>query len=239
MWDAIRRPHLRRVLMPILIIEDDTATAEHLIAGLRSYDSVIESAADGPTGLAMVKARSYSLLVVDRMLPGLDGLSLVRQLRHEGREMPVLMVSALGELEDRVEGLDAGVDDYLAKPFAMTELRARLAALARRPLLGKPEASLRLANLTLDRLTREVRRADLLIELQPREFRLLEYLMTHAGRAVTRTMLLEHVWEFHFDPRTSVVETHISRLRGKIDRGFNTPLLHTVRGVGYALRAPD
>lgn len=225
--------------MPILIVEDDTATAEHLVAGLRSYDSVIDCAADGLIGLAMAKARAYPLLVVDRMLPGLDGLGLVRQLRREGYEMPVLMVSAVGELEDLVEGLNAGADDYLAKPFAMTELRARLAALARRPHLGKPDASLRLANLTLDRLTREVRRGDRLIELQPREFRLLEYLMSHAGRAVTRTMLLEHVWEFHFDPRTSVVETHISRLRGKIDRGFDTPLLHTVRGVGYALRAPD
>ena len=225
--------------MPILIVEEDAATAGLLAAGLRSFDPLIDCATDGSDGLAMATMRPYDLLVVNRMLPGLDGLSLVRQLRVEGREMPVLMISSLRDVAACVEGLEAGVDDYLCKPFAVAELRARLAALARRPHLGVSGAPLRLADMELNRLTREVRRAGRLIPLQPREFRLLDYLMSHAGHAVTRAMLLEHVWGFGFDPRTSVVETHVSRLRGKIDRGFDRPLLHTVRGVGYALRAPD
>lgn len=223
--------------MKILIIEDDLATAAHIAANLNHRHDCVDRAGDGPRGLSMAAGQHYDLLIVDRMLPGLDGLSLVRKLRADGREMPVLMVSALGEVDARVEGLEAGVDDYLAKPFAMTELNARLAALARRPRLGEAATRLRVADLELDRISREVRRAGRTIELQPREFRLLEYLMAHAGRVVTRTMLLEHVWEFHFEPQTSVVETHISRLRGKIDRGFDDELLHTVRGVGYSLRA--
>ncbi|RCS29610.1 DNA-binding response regulator [Rhodanobacter denitrificans] len=225
--------------MKILIIEDDLATAAHIAANLHHRHDCVDRAGDGPRGLSMAAGQHYDVLIVDRMLPGLDGLSLVRKLRADGREMPVLMVSALGEVDARVEGLEAGVDDYLAKPFAMTELNARLAALARRPRLGEAATRLRVADLELDRISREVRRAGRTIELQPREFRLLEYLMAHAGRVVTRTMLLEHVWEFHFEPQTSVVETHISRLRGKIDRGFDDELLHTIRSVGYSLRAAD
>lgn len=225
--------------MKILIIEDDLATAAHIAANLHHRHDCVDRAGDGPRGLSMAAGQHYDVLIIDRMLPGLDGLSLVRKLRADGREMPVLMVSALGEVDARVEGLEAGVDDYLAKPFAMTELNARLAALARRPRLGEAATRLRVADLELDRISREVRRAGRTIELQPREFRLLEYLMAHAGRVVTRTMLLEHVWEFHFEPQTSVVETHISRLRGKIDRGFDDELLHTIRNVGYSLRAAD
>jgi len=225
--------------MKILIVEDDRDTAAHIAAGLQSHAAHIDNAHDGYTGLTMAAREHYDLLVIDRMLPRLDGLSMVRELRHAGRETPVLMVSALGEVDARVEGLEAGADDYLAKPFAMIELRARLAALSRRPHLAEGSTLLRIADLELDRMTREVRRAGRMIELQPREFRLLEYLLTHQGRVVTRSMLLEHVWEFHFDPQTSVIETHISRLRNKIDRGFDQELLHTVRGVGYCLRAAD
>ena len=223
--------------MKVLIVEDDRDTAAHIAAGLAAGAMHIDHAPDGYAGLSMASQEHYDLLIVDRMLPRLDGLSMVRELRQAGCTMPVLMVSALSEVDARVEGLNAGADDYLAKPFAMIELRARFAALSRRPPLSDQPTVLRLADLELDRMTREVRRAGRLIELQPREFRLLEYLMTHQGRVVTRSMLLEHVWEFHFDPQTSVIETHISRLRGKLDRGFAHELLHTVRGVGYCLRA--
>ena len=223
--------------MRILIVEDDHSTAAHIAGGLRHHGGPIDQATDGPQGLARATDASYDLLVVDRMLPGIDGLTLIRKLRAAGHEMPVLMVSALGDVEARVEGLDAGADDYLAKPFAMVELGARIEALARRPSMTKVVARLRVADLELDLLSRQAQRAGRPIELQPREFRLLEYLMVHAERVVTRAMLLENVWDFHFDPQTSVVETHISRLRGKIDRGFGRELLHTVRGVGYSLRA--
>ena len=223
--------------MRILIVEDDRSTAAHIAGGLRHYGGPIDQVTDGPQGLSRAADASYDLLVVDRMLPGMDGLTLVRKLRAAGHEMPVLMVSALGDVEARVEGLDAGADDYLAKPFAMVELSARIEALSRRPSMTQVVARLRVADLELDLLSRQVQRAGRPIELQPREFRLLEYLMVHADRVVTRAMLLENVWDFHFDPQTSVVETHISRLRGKIDRGFARTLLHTVRGVGYSLRA--
>ncbi|WP_266160280.1 response regulator transcription factor [Dyella silvatica] len=223
--------------MRILIVEDDHTTATHIAAGLHQADLYIDNVADGYQGLSMASQGQYDLLVVDRMLPRMDGLTMVRELRAAGSELPVLMVSALGEVDARVEGLEAGADDYLAKPFAMIELRARLAALSRRPRMSETPTRLRLADLELDLISREVHRAGRLIELQPREFRLLEYLMSHSGRVVTRAMLLEHVWEFHFDPQTSVVETHISRLRSKIDRGFDEELLHTVRSVGYCLRA--
>ncbi|MFC5740403.1 response regulator transcription factor [Dyella tabacisoli] len=223
--------------MRILIVEDDHATATHIAAGLHRSDTHIDNVADGYQGLSMASQGQYDLLVVDRMLPRMDGLTMVRELRSAGCEMPVLMVSALGEVDARVEGLEAGADDYLAKPFAMIELRARLAALSRRPRMSETPTRLRVADLELDLISREVHRAGRSIELQPREFRLLEYLMSHSGRVVTRAMLLEHVWEFHFDPQTSVIETHISRLRSKIDRGFDGELLHTVRSVGYCLRA--
>ncbi len=223
--------------MRILIVEDDYSTAAHIASGLRHHGGPIDQVSDGAQGLSRAADANYDLLVVDRMLPGIDGLTLIRKLRAAGHEMPVLMVSALGDVEARVEGLDAGADDYLAKPFAMVELSARIEALSRRPSMSKVVARLRVADLELDLLSRQVQRAGRQIELQPREFRLLEYLMVHADRLVTRAMLLENVWDFHFDPQTSVVETHISRLRGKIDRGFGRTLLHTVRGVGYSLRA--
>ena len=223
--------------MKILIVEDDHATAAHIAAGLRHHGGPIDNVADGLLGLSRATDENYDLLIVDRMLPGLDGLALVRKLRAGGHQTPVLMVSALGEVDARVEGLDAGADDYLAKPFAMVELSARIGALSRRPRMAGKLTRLQVADLEMDLLSREVRRGDRPIDLQPREFRLLEYLMSHAGRVVTRAMLLEHVWEFHFDPQTSVVETHISRLRAKIDRGFDGELLHTVRSVGYCLRA--
>jgi len=225
--------------MRVLIVEDDRDTAAHIANGLRASATHIDNAHDGYAGLTMAARERYDMLIVDRMLPHLDGLSMVRELRNAGRETPVLMVSALGEVDDRVEGLDAGADDYLTKPFAMSELRARFAALSRRPHMSEQPNVLRVGDLELDRMSRIVRRAGRIVELQPREFRLLEYLMTHQGRVVTRSMLLEHVWEFHFDPQTSVIETHISRLRNKIDRGFDKELLHTVRGAGYCLRAAD
>lgn len=225
--------------MRILVVEDDLETAAYLKTSLSGAAQSVDCAHDGSAGWQLAHTGDYDLLVVDRMLPYIDGVSLVRHLRAEGKQMPVLMLSALGECDSRVEGLDAGADDYLGKPFALNELKARIGALARRaPAL---EANMRLcvADLQLDLRTREVSRAQQPIELQPREFRLLEYLMKQAGKVVTRSMLLEHVWEFHFDPQTSVVETHISRLRAKVDRGYAVPLLHTVRGTGYCLRAPD
>jgi two-component system OmpR family response regulator len=223
--------------MRILIVEDDRTTAAHIAQGLRHALCEADIAVDGMEGLSMAMGCRYDLLIVDRMLPRLDGISLVRELRASGQEMPVMMVSALGEVDQRVEGLQAGVDDYLCKPFALVELEARVAALARRPQLGESTTRLCVGDLELDRISREVRRAGMLIELQPREFRLLAFLMSHADRVVTRTMLLESVWEFYFDPQTSVVETHISRLRGKIDRGFDGDMLRTVRGAGYCLHA--
>jgi two-component system OmpR family response regulator len=181
---------------------------------------------------------SFDLLIVDRMIPGLDGLSLVRTLRAAVQCMPVLFLTALAGVEDRVSGLNAGGDDYLVKPFAFSELVARVAALGRRPRMTATETRLNLLDLELDLLSRTVRRSGRVIELQPREYRLLEYLMRHAGQVVTRTMLLEHVWDIHFNPRTNVVETHISRLRSKVDKGFEAELIHTVRGAGYCARGP-
>ncbi len=225
--------------MRVLIVEDNQSTATHIMTELRQHAVAIEHADDGHQGLYLALHQPYDLLIVDRMLPGLDGLSLVRELRARDAQVPVLILSALAEVQSRVDGLEAGADDYLAKPFAMTELHARIMALARRPRLAAAPTQLALGNLTLDRISREVCRGGRTIALQPREFRLLDYLMSQAGRVVTRSMLLEHVWKFDFDPQTSVVETHISRLRSKIDRGFEDELLHTVRNVGYILRAAD
>jgi two-component system OmpR family response regulator len=224
--------------MKILVVEDDHETADYLKANLSGIDHDVDCAADGSSGWRMASDGDYDLLVVDRMLPHTDGISLIRNLRAVGKKMPVLMLSALGEADYRVEGLDAGADDYLGKPFALNELKARVGALARRPPLAAAHTRLSVADLHMDLISREVTRREQLIELQPREFRLLEYLMMQAGKVVTRSMLLEHVWEFHFDPQTSIVETHISRLRGKIERGYDVPLLHTIRGSGYCLRAP-
>lgn len=225
--------------MKILIIEDDAETRDYVARGLREQGHVIDEASDGRDGLFMASGGGYDLLIVDRMLPELDGLGLVKTLRGAGIDTPTLFLTALGEVDDRVEGLRAGGDDYLAKPFAFSELSARVQALGRRsPLRGEPTL-LRVADLQMDLLSRRVSRHGTRIELQPREFRLLEYLMRHAGEVVTRTMLLEYVWEFHFDPKTSVVETHISRLRTKIDRDFAPELIRTVRGAGYCLCEPE
>jgi two-component system OmpR family response regulator len=224
--------------MKILLVEDDAETRAYIAKGLGELGHLVDQAADGREGLFHASEGHYDILVVDRMLPKLDGLSLLRALRAARVRTPVLMLTALGDVDARVEGFEAGADDYLDKPFAFAELAARIGALGRRPPLSDTEIThLRVADLEMDLLRREVHRAGQLIELQPREFRLLEYLMRHAGEVVTRTMLLEQVWEYHFDPKTSVVETHISRVRGKIDRGFETgELLCTVRGAGYMLR---
>ena len=225
--------------MRVLLIEDDTEAAAYLAKGLRESGYVVDHAATGPDGLFLAATEAYDAMVVDRMLPGIDGLSIIEAIRRNGNTTPVLILSALGQVDDRVRGLRAGGDDYLTKPYAFAELLARLEALLRRGGAPQPaETRLRLADLEMDLLSRTVTRAGRRIELQPREFRILEYLLRHSGQVVTRTMLLENVWDYHFDPQTNVIDVHISRLRGKIDKGFEPPLLHTVRGAGYALRAP-
>ncbi len=231
--------HAQRRPMHLLIIEDDQEAANWLIKGLREQGHVVDHAADGDDGLHQALTGQYDLIVVDRMLPKRDGLSIIRMLRADGRNVPALVLSALGEVDDRVAGLRAGGDDYLVKPYAFDELLARLDALTRRSGEAPPSTQLRVADLELDLNTHKVRRAGQDIRLQPKELRLLEYLMRHQDKLVTRTMLLEHVWDFHFDPQTNVVDTQISRLRSKIDRGFDAPLLHTVRGRGYRLSAHD
>ncbi|MBN8996483.1 MAG: response regulator transcription factor [Rhizobiales bacterium] len=222
--------------MRILLIEDDKEAAAYLVKALREAGHVADHAADGDTGADMAGEGGYDVLVVDRMLPKRDGLSIVEELRRNGDHTPVLILSALGQVDDRVTGLRAGGDDYLSKPYAFTELLARVEALARRRLPGEVETVYRAGDLELDRLRHSVSRGGKPVPLQPREFRLLEYLMKHAGQVVTRTMLLENVWDYHFDPQTNVIDVHISRLRSKIDKGFGEPLLHTVRGAGYMIR---
>ncbi|PPQ30474.1 response regulator transcription factor [Rhodopila globiformis] len=223
--------------MRILLVEDDPETATYLEEGLRGENHDLHVAADGRAGLLRAAAESWDLLIIDRMLPGLDGLALVRTLRASGNATPVLFLTTMGGIDDRVAGLNAGGDDYLVKPFAFAELVARVTALGRRPQGAVPETVLRVADLEMDLLARTVKRAGHPVDLQPREFRLLEYLMRHAGQVVTRTMLLEGVWNFSFDPKTNIVDSHISRLRGKIDRG-QPELIHTIRGAGYCVRAP-
>lgn len=226
--------------MKLLLIEDDAETREFVLQRLGHLGHAVDTAADGQAGMERACGGDYEVIIVDRMLPVLDGMTVLRTLREKGVFTPVLMLTALGEVDARVEGIDAGADDYLAKPFAFAELAARIGALARRPPLRDAIATvLILGDLEMDLLRRRVRRAGRTLELQPREFRLLEYLMQNAGRVVTRTMLLEQVWNYHFDPKTSVVETHISRLRAKIDRDFDAPLLHTIRGAGYCLRSGE
>ncbi len=225
--------------MRILVIEDDAKTAGYLRKGLSESGHMVDWAGDGKDGLFMAMGGDYEVLVVDRMLPGLDGLAIIKTLRAASNQTPVLILSALGEVDDRVKGLKAGGDDYLVKPFAFSELLARLEALARRADVVQAETLLQVGDLSMDLLSRTVKRVGRTIELQPREFRLLEYLMRHAGQVVTRTMLLESVWDYHFDPQTNVIDVHISRLRSKIDKDFSYPLLHTVRGAGYSLRAPE
>ena len=224
--------------MKILLIEDDAENADYVANGLREEGHLLTHVESGAEGLICALGNGFDLLIVDRMIPGLDGLNLVRSLRTAGHHTPVLFLTALGGVEDRVSGLNAGGDDYLVKPFAFSELVARVAALGRRPHTTAAETRLLVHYLEIDLLSHTVRRRGELIELQPREFRLLEYLMRHAGQVVTRTMLLERVWDIHFDPRTNVVETHISRLRSKVDKGFGAELIHTVRGAGYCVRGP-
>jgi two-component system OmpR family response regulator len=221
----------------ILVIEDDKDVASFIRNGLAQAGCNVDHAANGKDGLFLATTEKYDALVVDRMLPGVDGLTVIRTLRASANSTPVLILSALGEVDDRVKGLKAGGDDYLVKPFAFSELLARLEALARRAKSGNDGAqtTLRAGDLEMDLLRREVQRAGKPIELQPREFQLLEFLLRHAGQVVTRTMLLEGVWDYHFDPQTNVIDVHISRLRSKIDKGFDRPLLHTVRGAGYRL----
>jgi two-component system OmpR family response regulator len=225
--------------MKLLVVEDDRETASYLQKGLRESGYNVDRAADGREGLFMASSGSYDAIVLDRMLPGMDGLALLGALRAAEIGTPALILSALGSVDDRVKGLRAGGDDYLVKPFAFSELLARIEALLRRGAGAPAATTLRVADLELDLLTRTVRRGGKPVELLPREFRLLEYLMRNAGHVVTRTMLLEHVWDYHFDPQTNVVDVHVSRLRQKIDKGFDRPLLHTVRGAGYCLRAAD
>jgi two-component system OmpR family response regulator len=221
--------------MKILLIEDDSHTSAYVANGLREQGHEVDHSATGRDGLSLASGGGYHVMVIDRMLPGVDGLTIVKRVRATGIKSPVLMLTTLGGINDRVEGLEAGADDYLTKPFAFAELLARVNALARRLPLAEEEALLRVGNLELNRLERTVTRAGRSMELQPQEFRLLEYLMRHSGQVVTRTMLLQNVWDFHFDPHTTVVETHISRLRAKIDRDFDEELIHTVRGSGYFL----
>ncbi len=227
------------VLMKILVIEDDRQAASYLAKGLKEAGHVVDVANDGKEGLFLAGAEHYDVMVVDRMLPGRDGLSLVQVLRAAGNDTPVLFLSALGSVDDRVKGLKAGGDDYLTKPFAFSELLARIEVLVRRRGAGQPQTRLSVGDLELDLLSRSVKRAGKAIDLLPREFSLLEYLMRNAGSVVTRTMMLENVWDYHFDPQTNVIDVHIARLRQKIDKDFPTPLIHTVRGAGYSLRAAE
>jgi two-component system OmpR family response regulator len=223
--------------MKILVIEDDREAADYLEKALGEAGHTTHVARDGEAGFSLADAETYDILIVDRMLPRRDGLSVIAGLRARGNDTPVLILSALGEVDDRVTGLRAGGDDYLTKPYAFSELLARIEVLNRRASVRDGETVYRIGDLELDRLSHSVKRAGKEIVLQPREFRLLEYLMRHAGQVVTRTMLLENVWDYHFDPQTNVIDVHVSRLRSKIEKGFDKPLLHTVRGAGYMLKA--
>lgn len=222
--------------MRLLVVEDDREAAGYLRKAFRESGHVCEVASDGEEGLALALDGEFDVFVIDRMLPKRDGLSLISEIRKRGVTTPVLILSALGQVDDRVTGLRAGGDDYLAKPYAFSELLARIESLARRVAPQAADTIYRVGNLELDRLAHRVTRAGKEILLQPREFRLLEYLMRHAGHVVTRTMLLENVWDYHFDPQTNVIDVHVSRLRSKIDKGHDKPLLHTVRGTGYMVR---
>jgi two-component system OmpR family response regulator len=223
--------------MKVLVIEDDRTAAAYLAKGLKEAGHVVDVADDGREGLFLAGSEHYDVMIVDRMLPGRDGLSLVEVLRAAGNDTPVLFLSALGSVEDRVKGLRSGGDDYLTKPYAFSELLARIEVLVRRRGAAQPQTTLAVGDLEMDLLSRTVRRAGREIDLLPREFALLEYLMRNAGSVVTRTMMLENVWDYHFDPQTNVIDVHIARLRQKIDKDFPVPLIHTVRGAGYSLRA--
>lgn len=223
--------------MKILLIEDDVQTLSYLSKGLIQENHSVDGASNGLEGLELAQTRTYDVAIIDRMLPGIDGLSLVKTLRKSGGHVKVLFLTSLGGIDDRVDGFEAGGDDYLTKPFAFSELLARLNALGRRPQIHDELTILRVGDLELDIIKRSVIRAGQIIDIQPREFRLLEYMMRNVGRVLTRTMLLERVWDIHFDPKTNVVETHMSRLRTKIDLPFKTRLIETIRGSGYKLDA--
>ncbi|MFT5221103.1 MAG: two-component system OmpR family response regulator [Gammaproteobacteria bacterium] len=226
--------------MHVLVVEDDSQVAAYLVKGLKEQGHNVDHAADGKNGLFLASSEDYDAMIIDRMLPELDGLVIVKSVRAAGKTTPMLILSALDDVDARVEGLRAGGDDYLTKPFAFSELLARLDALIRRARQTPAvETALYVADLELDQLTRTVKRDSNIIALQPREYRLLEYLMHNAGRVVTRTMLLEQLWDYHFDPQTNVIDVHISRLRSKIDKNFDKPLLQTVRGAGYMIREPE
>jgi two-component system OmpR family response regulator len=225
--------------MRILVIEDEAEVAAYLSKGLREHGYTVEQASDGKDGLFLALYEEFDAMIIDRMLPNVDGLSIIRSVRQANIATPVLILSALGQVDDRVAGLREGSDDYLVKPFSFSELIARLEALLRRPTPSGSQTRLVVGDLEMDLLGRTVHRGQDTIELKPREFSLLEYLMRHAGQVVTRTMLLEHVWDYHFDPQTNVIDVHISRLRQKIDRGYEQEMLQTVRGAGYTLRAPE
>jgi two-component system OmpR family response regulator len=224
--------------MKILLIEDDQPTAAFVEKGLRQAGHEVDHSGDGREGLVLATTVVYDAAVIDRMLPGLDGMALVKTMRGAGVKTPILFLTARGGIDDRVEGLEAGADDYLGKPFAFSELIARLNALARRPPIAGEPTVLQVGDLFMDLVGRKVRRGDQPIELMPREFKLLEVLMRNRGRLMTRTMLLERVWDFRFDPKSSIVETHVSRLRAKVDRPFDLPLIRTERGMGYILDGP-
>jgi two-component system, OmpR family, response regulator len=223
--------------MKILIVEDEVLTRDYVLSGLQGGGHSVDAAEDGVDGLALALRGTYDAIVLDRLLPGMDGLAFLKALRAAKVSTPVLFLTAIGGVDDRVEGLEAGADDYLVKPFSFSELAARLAAIGRRPALMSEPTALRVADLELDLLRRTVTRAGQAIDLLPKELALLEYFLRNAGRVLSKTMLLERVWDFHFNPQTTVVETHISRLRAKIDKPFDEPLLHTVKNVGYTLRA--
>jgi two-component system OmpR family response regulator len=224
--------------MRILVIEDDPEVLAFIAKGLGEQGYAVDQASDGKNGLLLATTEEYDAMIVDRMLPEIDGLTIVKSVRGAGKQTPMLILSALGEVDSRVEGLRAGGDDYLTKPFAFSELLARIEALMRRSAPREESAtSLKVGDLELNLLARTATRSNKVIDLQPREYRLLEYLMRHAGQVVTRTMLLEQVWDYNFDPQTNVIDVHVSRLRAKIDKGFDTPLIHTVRGAGYMIDA--
>jgi two-component system OmpR family response regulator len=223
--------------MNVLIVEDDAEAAQNMQKGLKEAGIAARLAGDGAQGLDAIKAEAPDVIILDRMMPVMDGVTMLQTLRADGVDVPVLFLSALGELEDRVSGLRAGADDYLVKPYALTELVARVEALGRRKDKDSVETVLRVGDLEMNLISRVVKRQAKVIDLQPREFQLLEFLMRHAGQSVTRTMLLEKVWAYHFDPQTNVIDVHISRLRSKLDKDFDRPMLHTVRGEGYQLKA--
>jgi len=223
--------------MNVLIVEDDAEAAQNMQKGLKEAGIEARLAGDGAQGLDAIKAEAPDVIILDRMMPVMDGVTMLQTLRADGVDVPVLFLSALGELEDRVSGLRAGADDYLVKPYALSELVARVEALGRRKDKDSVETVLRVGDLEMNLISRVVKRQTKVIDLQPREFQLLEFLMRHAGQSVTRTMLLEKVWAYHFDPQTNVIDVHISRLRSKLDKDFDRPMLHTVRGEGYQLKA--